>query len=214
MWSRDIKDKALVACGRRCCICHRFCGTKIELHHIIPESKGGEFSLENCIPLCFDCHAEVGHYNPLHPRGTKYTTIELRGHRDRWFSAMAEPGKPQEVFEDQLVILTGLILQETFPGRPNFESLETDEAEICWILNIPTPVTLIWSWEGNDFEKIEGIKKLHMILTDEQYEQFENSISTEVTVSGRLIPSHTAHHHGDALIEVVSLEPISKKEGQ
>ena len=31
---QSVAEKALVACGRCCCICHVFCGTKIELHHI------------------------------------------------------------------------------------------------------------------------------------------------------------------------------------
>jgi hypothetical protein len=34
-------DELLVACHRRCCICHRYCGIKIELHHIEPRRGGG-----------------------------------------------------------------------------------------------------------------------------------------------------------------------------
>jgi hypothetical protein len=75
--------EALVRSGRCCCICHRFCGTKIELHHIIPIEQGGDDSFENCIPVCFDCHADIGHYNDKHPRGRKYTSAELRAHRDQ-----------------------------------------------------------------------------------------------------------------------------------
>lgn len=81
----DIAEKALLDCGRCCCICHKFCGFKIELHHIIQSSEGGEDSYENCLPLCLDCHAEVKAYNPKHPKGRKYTESELRKHRDRWY---------------------------------------------------------------------------------------------------------------------------------
>jgi len=81
----DIAEKALLDCGRCCCICHKFCGFKIELHHIIQSSEGGEDSYENCLPLCLDCHAEVKAYNPKHPKGRKYTASELRKHRDRWY---------------------------------------------------------------------------------------------------------------------------------
>ena len=28
--------------------------------------------IDNAIPLCFDCHGAVQHYNDEHPRGTKY----------------------------------------------------------------------------------------------------------------------------------------------
>lgn len=84
-FSKEAVDDALVACGRCCCICHKFCGVKIETHHIIPVSKGGDDSFENCIPLCFDCHADVEHYNVEHPRGRKFSPSELKKHRDAWY---------------------------------------------------------------------------------------------------------------------------------
>ena len=32
----------------------------MELHHIKQVAYGGEDTFENCIPLCFDCHADMG----------------------------------------------------------------------------------------------------------------------------------------------------------
>jgi hypothetical protein len=72
--------------------CHKFCGTKIELHHIVPEHEGGLSTLDNAIPLCFDCHADVQHYNAQHPRGRKFTGSELRAHRDAWYAKVAASG--------------------------------------------------------------------------------------------------------------------------
>ena len=54
-----VQAEALAACERCCCICHKFCGTKIELHHIKQKADGGEDTFDNCIPLCFDCHADI-----------------------------------------------------------------------------------------------------------------------------------------------------------
>src|SRR5436305_13441321 len=85
-------ERALVLCGRHCCLCHKFCGTNIELHHIVPESEGGSDAIDNGIPLCFDCHAEVEHYNPQHPRGRKFTESELKAHRDAWYAKVATSG--------------------------------------------------------------------------------------------------------------------------
>ncbi|MEZ4591594.1 MAG: HNH endonuclease [Chloroflexota bacterium] len=82
---QKIAEQALLDSGRHCCICHKFCGFKIELHHIVQRSEGGEDTYDNCIPLCFDCHAEVKAYNPKHPKGRKYTDSELRAHRNRWY---------------------------------------------------------------------------------------------------------------------------------
>ena len=55
----DVAERLLVACHRRCCICHKFTGTKMEIHHIVPRSEGGPDTQGNGIPLCFDCHADV-----------------------------------------------------------------------------------------------------------------------------------------------------------
>ncbi|MDC4207117.1 MAG: HNH endonuclease signature motif containing protein (plasmid) [Candidatus Manganitrophus sp.] len=75
----------LVKSARRCCVCLKFCGTKIEVDHIIQEADGGPNDEENGIPLCFDCHADVHSYNKRHPRGTKFQPEELRKHKERLF---------------------------------------------------------------------------------------------------------------------------------
>lgn len=84
-FSKAIKEKAAVACNRSCCLCHKFKGTKLEFHHIKQEADGGENTFENCIPLCFDCHADMGGVNPKHPKGNAYSENELRMHRDKWY---------------------------------------------------------------------------------------------------------------------------------
>jgi HNH endonuclease len=71
-FNRAEADALLVACHRRCCVCHRFCGFKMELHHMDQGSESEDDSIENAIPLCFECHAEVQLYNDSHPRGRKF----------------------------------------------------------------------------------------------------------------------------------------------
>jgi len=82
----DRKEVAdlLARCHRRCCICHSFCGVKIEADHIKPHDDGGDDGIENAIPVCFDCHAEIHSYNDRHPRGRKFTERELRKHKEQW----------------------------------------------------------------------------------------------------------------------------------
>ena len=94
-FSRATREQALISAGRCCCICHRFCGLKIECHHILPEADGGDNTLENCIPVCFDCHADQLNYDPNHPRGTKYSPEELQQHRDAWFRRVARSPGPE-----------------------------------------------------------------------------------------------------------------------
>jgi hypothetical protein len=80
----------LVACKRHCCVCWRRCGFRIELHHIISKAEGGADDIENAIPVCFDCHAEI---ESTGPRGRRFKAQELREHKQKWLElAAANPG--------------------------------------------------------------------------------------------------------------------------
>lgn len=79
----SIRNKVLVRCKRHCCLCGNYVGNNIELHHIRQRADGGDDSEDNCIPLCFNCHAEVKSYNPHHPKGLKYSEKELKERRNQ-----------------------------------------------------------------------------------------------------------------------------------
>lgn len=81
--AESVASKALALCGRSCCVCHRFCGMKIELHHIEQKAYGGKDTLENCIPLCFDCHSDMGKADPKPPKGKRYSKEDF-GVTKRW----------------------------------------------------------------------------------------------------------------------------------
>lgn len=98
-----IQEDALVACNRHCCICHKFCGLKIELHHIVQKSEGGEDTFDNCIPLCFDCHGDMRSYDHKHPKGHKYTANELQRHRDNWYAKVQ--GTPSPTYDNDAAAL-------------------------------------------------------------------------------------------------------------
>jgi|SRR5947209_10210539 len=106
----DVKEKALIACARHCCICHRFVGIKIELHHILHKSEGGQDTFDNCIPLCFDCHGDMRSYDHKHPKGTKYTKNELVQHRDSWYKKVAE--NPVSTYTSDSAQLDKKVLEE------------------------------------------------------------------------------------------------------
>jgi hypothetical protein len=89
-FSRNAVDELLTKCHRRCCICHKFCGIKIETDHIDPRGESQDDSIENAIPVCFECHAEIHSYNDKHPRGRKFRPEELRQHRHQWLKTCAE----------------------------------------------------------------------------------------------------------------------------
>jgi len=102
-FSEEIASKALVACARCCCICNKFVALKIELHHIVERAAGGGDTFENCIPLCFNCHADMRSYDHKHPKGRKYTRDELIQHRDRWYRIVAS-GQSRSSFAPEATI--------------------------------------------------------------------------------------------------------------
>ena len=55
-----------------------------------PAADGGSDSIDNAIPVCFECHAEIHLYNDQHPRGRKYRPDELRLHKTQWLEICAE----------------------------------------------------------------------------------------------------------------------------
>src|SRR5438552_680030 len=74
------KIKMLLWCDRHCCLCNKACGTNIEIAHIDADGPG---EIDNAIPLCFECHSEIGRYNDQHPRGNKYKPAELKSRRNQ-----------------------------------------------------------------------------------------------------------------------------------
>ncbi|WP_057940575.1 HNH endonuclease [Algoriphagus resistens] len=80
----NIKEKELISSARHCCVCHRFTGVNVEVHHIKQEADGGPNTFENAISLCFDCHSFAGHYNNRHPKETKYSQSELIKAKLNW----------------------------------------------------------------------------------------------------------------------------------
>lgn len=88
-WDRT-KEDALVACRRHCCLCRKFKGMKIEVHHIVQRSEGGSNKFDNAIPLCFDCHGDMRSYDFHHPKGSKYKRGELKRLRDDFYAFLKE----------------------------------------------------------------------------------------------------------------------------
>lgn len=120
---QKIRDEIFVNSARYCCICHKPKGINIEIHHIKPKKEGGKDTLENAIALCFDCHANAGHYNPNHPKGSKLSESELLKHKEKWFE-IVQKNKIDEP-KDNFVELA--IKDKDFKGffEPEFIKEET-----------------------------------------------------------------------------------------
>lgn len=104
-WQR-VKEQALLQSKRYCCFCLKYKGRDIEVHHIVQRADGGKDSFENVIPLCFDCHSEIGSYNPKHPKGNKYSPGELKKIRDDNYEIICNlPRNPKTISDNDEKLL-------------------------------------------------------------------------------------------------------------
>lgn len=177
-FSAKVKQEVFVKSARHCCVCHKPKGINIEVHHIIPQHQGGEDTLGNAIALCFDCHADAGHYFAGHPKGSKLSPQELMQHKEEWFSIVKlnKINTPKENFID----IT--ITNKNYDGfmRPTFVKEETryidrDSYKKIYELLGKDPMDLVNKLKernkNSDFFRIPFIDKIN---TYEEYIDYLN----------------------------------------
>lgn len=113
-------------------------------------------------------------------------------------------------YEPAEVGLAGVIARETFPGRPNYESVEAgDEPETVWVLALEKPVCVDGA-NGDDTNVSErGVRRLQLVLSRDQYAAYGSLLGMKVRVCGTLFHAITGHHHTSVLITVSRIEPAA-----
>ncbi len=112
-------------------------------------------------------------------------------------------------YEPAVVRLRGTITPKTFPGRPNYESVEKgDEPENEWILNADMPLcTNKDSSDPNNLSEA-NIRELELVFMGQQgYDTYGPMLGKTVDVTGSLFHAYTAHHHTTILLQVKDMEP-------
>jgi len=123
-----VKARIFVRCARICCLCFKQCGTRIEAAHIVAEANDGTSDDENAIPLCFDCHEEIGSYNLRHPKGNKFTAEELVQRRDVLYQ-LVEKG----VIQAQIVAHRPGVIQQSQGSSSATHSAEQAASAVPYI---------------------------------------------------------------------------------
>lgn len=191
-WPNEVRTEVLIKCGRHCCICHKFCGIKLELHHIKLKSEGGEDTADNCIPLCFDCHADQRSYDHIHPKGLKYSREELKGHRDKWYQLANQnlgTGTTDHLEQDQK---TFYIVFSAVPPIPTIQYLRIVNFN-AWKFsyNKLMPITsFLMKLENEPWIEFydSDIEALKLTLVD-LFVEFDNKISNDTFNFGDAVDS-------------------------
>ena len=79
-----VRLKCLLWCARHCCLCGKNCGLDIELHHLDESLPLPDLNkIDNAIPVCYYCHADLERSKSGSPRGSKYVIAELKARREQ-----------------------------------------------------------------------------------------------------------------------------------
>jgi len=102
--------------------------------------------------------------------------------------------------------LRGTMVQQTFPGPPNYESVEEgDAAETVWLLTLDAPICTV---QGDQEQPAENnVSKIQLLLGGEMYEEYRSLLGRSVLVLGGLDHSITGHHHTNVMLQVKDIEP-------
>lgn len=120
------------------------------------------------------------------------------------FSAMVIAG---DCINYGSTVITGRLVSKTFPGPPNYESIEAgDEEETYYFLALPSPICVVEGQDANGLEPSQtGVKLVQLILNGKStYNSLRQLLGGSVSCQGNLFAAITAHHHSDVLLSEVS----------
>lgn len=177
----------LADCKRHCCVCWRWCGTKMHLHHIIPRADGGADEIDNAIPVCLDCHAEIESRGNM---GRQFTQAELREHKRRWL----------EICRDQpaVVIQSNRIASATGPIEAVLSELEYNSILLTGDDHRSDYAMLVVA-QFDGAIAANALSSLDAILRERVYRTYKL-----VTETSDLIRSRMAHAPGGNPYNVIS----------
>jgi len=124
-------------------------------------------------------------------------------------AAVVTPTLAQELkclkYKPHAIELTGTVKRVTFPGPPNYESVdEGDRPEQYWVLYLPKAICVDIDPNNDINEAEKNIKSLQLIIHD--YDTYSNLLGQKVTVKGELTHAITGHHHTNVLINVKDIK--------
>lgn len=100
------------------------------------------------------------------------------------------------------VTLSGLMIRMTYPGPPNYESIEEgDTPETYFVLRPDTPIHC-----ATNAPQFGSNKLMQLVVKSSDYKKYQPLVGGKVTVAGTLLYAETGHHHTPLMIEVKSIQ--------
>jgi Domain of unknown function (DUF4431) len=122
---------------------------------------------------------------------------------------IGDPARAECWSYDGITTVQGILLQRTFPGPPNYESIQTgDRPETYWFVALDQPACVAADPKDQDGSPaVSSVERIQLVVTAEQYRAQANKVGRHVIVSGQLFGAISAHHKSPVLMSQVQFDP-------
>jgi len=132
-------------------------------------------------------------------------------------SAWCFAGNPEVSYEPFIVELSGILDLQTFPGPPNYESIQNgDDVERHFYLKLDVPVDVIPKGKHPTVVEPEierNVRIMQLAISGEDdalWARFRKiGRGGHVKITGSLFHRFTGHHHSRVLLEVKTMEVLN-----
>lgn len=101
-------------------------------------------------------------------------------------------------YEPNIVKISGKLVELTFAGPPNYESIENgDDAETGYYLELSRSICTVAEEDSDGFE---NIKLVQLVLDKSGYSSLRNKLNTSISIKGNLFAGDNGHHHASVLL--------------
>jgi hypothetical protein len=108
-------------------------------------------------------------------------------------------------YEPALVAITGKLERQTYPGPPNYESVEKgDKAETGFYLSLATPICVNATPDDDLNYEQRDVRLVQLNLDDKGFDELRPYLGGLIEVRGTLYAAHTGHHHAPLVLNYSS----------
>jgi hypothetical protein len=110
-------------------------------------------------------------------------------------------------YEPTQVVLSGTLVERTYPGPPNYESVaQGDAAETGYYLRLRKPVCT-QAREEDEASSHARVEWLQVVVMDKtHFAQLRPRLGKVVRLHGSLFEASTGHHHTDVLLTLKQID--------
>lgn len=117
-------------------------------------------------------------------------------------------------FMPEQATVQGTLSQQTFPGAPNYKSIEDgDKPEIHYFLELSPEICLAPSENDKMNKPTSSISKIQLRFFGEAaaaiQEKLKPYMGSQVKCTGGFFYGHAKHHHSHVLIRTQACEPVA-----